>query len=71
TFKSAPDFEGSGDNEYEAIVTVTDGTLSDTQTLTVNVTDQTEAVDFTIDAIGDATVNENSAYTGPAPSLSG
>ncbi|WP_089665701.1 gliding motility-associated C-terminal domain-containing protein [Gramella sp. MAR_2010_147] len=71
SFKSAPDFEGSGDNQYEAIVTVSDGTFSDTQTLTVNVTDQTEAADFTIDAIGDATVNENSAYTGPAPSLSG
>ncbi|WP_188619031.1 Ig-like domain-containing protein, partial [Christiangramia forsetii] len=71
TFKVAPDFEGSGDNEYEAIVTVTDGTLTDTQTLTVNVTDVTETADFTINTINNATVDENSKYTSVTPGLTG
>ena len=47
TFKTAPDFETPGDqgsdNDYEVIVTVSDGTNSATQTITVTVTDVNEA----------------------------
>ena len=40
-FKTAPDFEGAsadGDDDYEVIVTVSDGTNTDMQTITVTVT---------------------------------
>jgi Ca2+-binding RTX toxin-like protein len=47
TFVSAPDFENPQDigldNQYEVIVQASDGTLSDTQTLTVTVTDAADA----------------------------
>jgi hypothetical protein len=43
SFKSAPDFEMPGDdggnNNYHVIIAASDGTLSDLQTITVNVTD--------------------------------
>ena len=46
TFISAPDFENPADsganNTYKVIVQVSDGTLTDTQTITVTVTDVTE-----------------------------
>ena len=46
TFISAPNFENPLDagvnNTYEVIVQVSDGTLTDTQTITVTVTDVTE-----------------------------
>ncbi|WP_300442104.1 Ig-like domain-containing protein, partial [Christiangramia sp.] len=72
----ARDFESpvdaDTDNVYEVTITATDSDGNkDSESWSVSVTDQTEAADFTIDAIGDTTVNENSAYTGPAPSLSG
>ena len=46
TFKTAPDFEAAsadGDDDYEVIVTVSDGTNSAMQTITVTVTDVNEA----------------------------
>ena len=45
TFKTAPDFESAsadGDDDYEVIVTVSDGTNSVMQTITVTVTDVNE-----------------------------
>ena len=46
TFKTAPDFENpsdqGGNNDYEVIVTVSDGTNSAIQTITVTVTDVNE-----------------------------
>ena len=45
-FKTAPDFESAsadGDDDYEVIVTVSDGTNSTMQTITVTVTDVNEA----------------------------
>ncbi|TRO67540.1 MopE-related protein, partial [Christiangramia sabulilitoris] len=72
TFITAPDFEdSSSDNIHNVTITVSDGLLSDTQDLTINVTDVVEEANFTIDPIADATVGENSAYTGPTPALSG
>ena len=65
TFKSPPDFEGSstdGDDDYEVIVTASDGTNSDTQTITVAVTNVNEAPVITSDASID--VEENTAATG-------
>ncbi|HEY0156888.1 MAG TPA: Ig-like domain-containing protein [Thermoanaerobaculia bacterium] len=47
TFNSAPDFESPADaganNSYELEVTVTDGSMTDVQTITVTVTDANEA----------------------------
>lgn len=47
TFKAAPNFEAPGDaganNVYEIIVQVSDGSLTDTQTITITVTDVNEA----------------------------
>jgi hypothetical protein len=46
SFVSVPDFEtptdGNGDNVYEVVITVSDGTFSDTQAFTVMVTDVIE-----------------------------
>jgi serralysin len=46
TFLVAPDFEipldAGANNTYEVIVQVSDGALTDTQTITVTVTDVTE-----------------------------
>jgi LPXTG-site transpeptidase (sortase) family protein len=47
TFRSAPDYETPGDsnddNQYQVIVRASDGSLSDTQTITVTVTNANEA----------------------------
>ena len=45
TFKTAPDFEGAsanGNDDYEVIVRVSDGTNTDMQTITVTVTDEND-----------------------------
>lgn len=51
TFKAAPNFESpqdaGGDNGYEIIVTASDGALSDSQTLSVKVTNADEAPTLT------------------------
>ena len=41
-FKSVPDFESGADNVYEVTVNVSDGSLSDTQPVTITVTDVNE-----------------------------
>ena len=53
-FKTSPDYEGSGDNEYVVVVTVSDGRLNDTQELTVTVTDVDEFSTFYADTDGDS-----------------
>ena len=51
SFASAPDFETPSDaganNAYDVIVTVSDGSLSDSQTLAITVTDGNESIDGT------------------------
>jgi len=63
TFNVAPDFEnpadGGGDNVYDVIVQVTDGTLADTQTLAVTVTNANEAP---VGSNGTVTTGEDTAY---------
>ncbi len=78
TFVTAPDYENPADassnNVYNVQVTVTDdgtGTLTDVQDIAVTVDDVIEVANFTIDAIADANVNENIAYTSVTPNLSG
>ena len=66
TFKTAPDFEAPGsadnDNVYEVIVTASDGTNSDTQTITVTVTN-----DPADDVLG-LSADEEEAVIFPNPS---
>ncbi|TRX50198.1 T9SS type B sorting domain-containing protein, partial [Fulvivirga sp. M361] len=64
--------DANTDNVYEIEITATDDdNNSDTETWTVTVTDQIEVANFTIDAIANANVNENSVYTSVTPNLSG
>ena len=62
TFKAAPDFEmpsdQGGNNDYEVIVMVSDGTNTDMQTITVTVTDVNEAPIITAKTFS---VTENAA----------
>jgi hypothetical protein len=57
TFMTAPDFEDPDDsganNTYEVIVQVSDGFLTDTQTITTTVTDENEPPAITSDGGGD------------------
>ena len=64
--------DADGNNTYEVTVRAQDddGNFT-TTTFTVSVQDVSESLIFTIDAIADATVNENQAYTATAPSISG
>ncbi len=75
SFTAAPDFESAQDadqnNDYIVIVQVSDGTLTDTQTLTISVTNTNEAPTITINASGTThaiSISENSTsvitYTG-------
>jgi uncharacterized protein (TIGR02145 family) len=72
----ARDFEAPADantdNAYAVTIIVTDAddnTANVTQTVTV--TDVTETVTFTIGAIDDASVTENTEFTGSTPVISG
>ena len=61
-FKAAPDFEkgagtGAGMNNYEVIVTASDGTVSDSQTITVTVTDVNDPPVFSSGATSSAAEN--------------
>ncbi len=63
TFQAAPDFEmpldNGGDNVYEVQVTVTDSEqLTDTQDLTITVTDEDEAPTITTNAVVDVPENQ-------------
>ncbi|UII27406.1 BspA family leucine-rich repeat surface protein [Fulvivirga maritima] len=73
---SAQDYENPADddedNVYEIQITATDedgNTASTDWTVTVN--DVTETATFTIDAVADANVNENIAYSSSAQSITG
>ena len=64
SFINAPDFEspgdGDGDNDYEFQVTVTDsGGLSDSQEITITVTDEVENTNPIITSVATANVLEN------------
>ncbi len=65
SFKAAPDFEtksdANTDNVYEVTVQVSDGTLTDTQAISVTVVDVNEAPTITSGATG--TVAENAAIS--------
>ncbi len=68
TFKTAPNYEAfadfNGDNDYEVQVTVSDGTSTDTQDITITVADVDESGNTapTIDSGATATVNENQTF---------
>ena len=75
-FDTPPDFENPQDNgnnnSYVVRVTATDETgLTRNQNITVTVTDVVESATFNINAIANANVNENLAYTSVTPSISG
>ncbi len=64
--------DSNGDNVYEVILVATDDDgNTDSEDFTVTVSDVVETATFSIDAIADTTVVENSAFTGVTPSLSG
>lgn len=68
TFKDAPDFEtpsdAGGDNVYDIIVTVTDGTDTAEQAVAITVTDQNDnAPVFTSEATASVSENQTAAYT--------
>ena len=78
TFLAAPDFESPGDadsdNDYEITVTATDdgtGTLSDSQNVTVSVTDVNEAptmpADIGVNVVEKTTTVGTFATSGPDP----
>jgi hypothetical protein len=62
TFATAPDYESK--NTYTATVTVSDGTASTTQDITVNVTDVNENVAPTITSSSTFTIAENQTSVG-------
>ena len=66
-------FYNPGDhNDYELTITATDSDgNADSEAWSVTVTDVTEAATFTIDAIADASIAENSAYTSVTPATAG
>ncbi len=71
SFVSAPDFETSGDNVYEVAVSASDGTLSDTRTLSVAVTNVNEAVAITSGAAFTVAENATAVTTVAATDIDG
>ena len=72
----ARDFESPADaganNVYDLSITVTDADgNTDSELWSVIVQNVVEVASFTIDAIADATVNENTAYTSVTPTITG
>jgi len=72
----AQDFEAPADdntdNIYEVTITVTDSDGNTaTENWTVEVTDVIEAATFTIDAIANTSIAENTAYTSITPAITG
>jgi gliding motility-associated-like protein len=64
--------DANTDNVYELTITATDADgNSDSEDWTVTVLDVIEAASFTIDAISNVTVNENTAYTSVTPNITG
>ncbi|ELR72035.1 cadherin domain secreted protein [Fulvivirga imtechensis AK7] len=67
----APD-DVDADNIYEIEITATDADgNNDSESWTVTVINVVEAATLTINAISDATVDENAAYTSVTPSIAG
>jgi hypothetical protein len=66
TFASNPDFEAPADsdtnNTYVVVITVSDGALSDTQTLTVNITNANESASINAPTVS-GSVNKGVATT--------
>jgi hypothetical protein len=66
TFTSAPDFEAPADgdvnNQYVVIITVSDGALSDTQTLTVTISNANESASVTAPTVS-GTINKGISTT--------
>ncbi len=76
TFNTSPDYENpldnGGNNVYNLTVVVTDGVgHTDSQAITITVIDVTETSSYTIDAISNVSVNENTAYTSVTPHING
>ena len=72
----ARDFEApvdaNTDNIYDLTITVTDTDgNSDSEAWSVTITDVAEASAFTVDAINNVSINENSAYTSVTPAITG
>jgi len=69
-FESPADF--NADNLYELSIRATDSDGNfDTEDWIVSVLDVIETTSFTIEAINDADVNENTVYLGEVPSITG
>jgi hypothetical protein len=66
TFASAPDFEAPADsdvnNQYVVIITVSDGALSDTQTLTVTISNSNESATVSAPTVS-GTINKGISTT--------
>jgi hypothetical protein len=66
TFAIAPDFEAPADsdvnNQYVVIITVSDGALSDTQTLTVTITNANESATVSAPTVS-GTINKGTSTT--------
>jgi hypothetical protein len=66
TFVSAPDFEAPADsdvnNQYVVVITVSDGALSDSQTLTVTITNANESASVTAPTVS-GTINKGISTT--------
>ena len=69
SFVSAPDYETQ--SSYSATLTVSDGTYSTTQDITVNVTDRNEAPAFTSNATFSAAENQTAIGTVAASDVDG
>jgi hypothetical protein len=71
SFLAAPDFEAPADadanNVYQVVVSASDGSLADTQTLSITVTDVSEAPEF--HPAADWSVTENESYIGTVQAL--
>ena len=64
--------DANTDNVYQVSITATDSDgNNDTETWTVTVNDVTESAAFTINAIPNINVNENSPYTSVTPNITG
>jgi gliding motility-associated-like protein len=64
--------DDNSDNDYELTITATDDDGNfDTEDWTVTVDDVVEVASFTIDAISDVNINENTAYTSVTPNITG
>ncbi len=76
TFNTSPDYENpadnGGNNVYNITITVTDEVgHTDSESVTVTVLDVTETSSYTIDAISNVSIDENTTYTSVTPNITG